>query len=83
MIISWCEGHCTTFANVVAHLTDTLIRIFHYNGHHALHQAKQAQQLSSVDNALNDADTANLRTLLQAIWDNKHLPDDLKIPSKA
>ena len=42
VIISWCEWHCTTFADVVTHLTDTSIHISHYNGRHAIHQAKQA-----------------------------------------
>ena len=83
VIISWCERHCATFANVVAHLTDTSICVSHYNGRHALRQAKQAQCLPSIADSPDDEDTAKLRTLLQAIHDHKRLPDDLKIPSKA
>ena len=37
VITSWCERHCVTFFDVVAHLTDTSIHVSHYNGHHALH----------------------------------------------
>ena len=83
VIISWCERHCATFADVVAHLTDTLICVSHYNGRHALHQAKQAQSLSSIAEISNVDNTDDIRTLLQAIRDHKHLPNDLKIPSKA
>ena len=83
VITSWCERHCATFADVVTHLTDTSIRVSHYNGRHAIRQAKQSQLSFSVDNTPDDYDTDDLRTLLQTIRDNKRLPDDLKIPSKA
>ena len=81
VIISWCERHCATFADVIAHLTDTLICVSHYNGRHAIHQAKQAQRQTSVMDFPEDRD--DFRTLLQAIRNQQQLPDDLKIPSKA
>ena len=60
VITSWCERHCATFADIVDNLTDTSIRVSHYNGHHALRQAKQAQRSLSVVDPLNDVDTADL-----------------------
>ena len=80
VIIYWCEWHCATFADVVAHLTDTSIRISHYNGRHTIHQTKQAQCSTPVEDYTEDND--DFHTLLQAIHDQQ-LPDDLKIPSKA
>ena len=60
VITSWCERHCATFADLVAHLTDTSIRVSHYNGRYALQQAKQSQCSLSVNNTFNDANTEDL-----------------------
>ena len=73
VIISWCERHCATFAEVVAHLTDTSIHVSNYNGRHAVHQAKQAQCLTPVEDY--DEDNDDFRTLLQAICDHQQLSD--------
>ena len=81
VITSWCECHCGTFDDIVAHLTDTLIRVSHYNGHHAIRKAKQTHNTSSVPDFSEDND--DFRTLLQAVRDQQRVPDDLKIPSRA
>ena len=81
VIISWCEWHCATFADVVAHLIDTSICVSHYNGRHAIHQAKQAQHLSPVKEYTEDNN--DFCNLLQAVHDHHQLCNDLKIPNKA
>jgi hypothetical protein len=81
LLVVYCEQNCTTFSEVIDHLTDTYIRDSHYNSIHSARKAKTSQTTHTDSNDASD-DDSDLRFILQSTH-GKHLPADYKIPTQA
>ena len=80
VLVSYCERNCTSFDDIVRHLTDTHVRDVYYTARHSARKAKFSAATITPD---EDSDDDDIRTLLKAARDRSKLPDDYKIPPKA
>lgn len=92
ILVSYCERNCSTFAEVIDHLTSTHIRDAHYNNMHSMRKAKASKSTmvrSDDEDSGSDEELAgllrnpNIWAALQSIQGKSTLPAEYKIPRKA